>query len=117
MAKNFALVFYHSEKWKRCRNAYIQERLLVDGGLCEECHKEHGYIVHHTIILNAKNINNPEITLNPKHLKYVCKTCHDNYEGHGVGKKKKQTKARFDKNGEPIDIRTIPPYLKNTTTL
>lgn len=109
MAQNFAKTFYHSDKWKRCKNAYIQQRYLIDGGLCEECHNEQGYIVHHKIYLNKNNINDPLITLNPDNLEYVCKRCHDKFEGHGVGKSKQKSKAKFNSNGEPVDVRPHPP--------
>ena len=36
--KQWAEAFYKSFKWQRCRAAYIADRLLIDGGLCEECH-------------------------------------------------------------------------------
>ena len=73
--------------------------MLIDGGLCEECKQEQGYIVHHKIYLTEQNINNPLISLNPDNLKYVCKRCHDSYDGHGVGSK---LKVVFDESGQPI---------------
>ena len=101
MAKAFAKSFYKSSAWARCRQAYINNRLLFDGGLCEECKKQLGYIVHHTIILNVNNVNNPDISLNHKYLKLVCKECHDKYDGHGVVKQSKQ-RLVFDKVGQPL---------------
>ncbi len=38
MAKGFAKIFYNSARWKRCRDSYIQQRRIIDGGMCEECH-------------------------------------------------------------------------------
>ena len=99
--REFAKQFYKSEQWQKCRNAYKQNRMLIDGGLCEECHINQGYIVHHIIHLTEKNINDPQITLNANNLKYVCKECHDQYEGHGVVKKKKPMICSFDENGMP----------------
>ena len=64
--KKWAEKFYNSKKWKCCRNAYISERILIDGGLCEVCGESTGYIVHHKISLDSSNINNPEIALNNK---------------------------------------------------
>ena len=100
--KQWAKKFYHSDKWQRCRKAYIQQRMLIDGGLCEECKQEQGYIVHHKTYLTEKNINDPMISLNPDNLKYVCKECHDRYDGHGVGSK---LRVVFDSNGQPIKRR------------
>lgn len=107
MAKEWSKAFYNSKAWKRCRDSYIASRIAVDGGTCEECREEQGYIVHHTNILTPKNINNPDITLNHKLMKYVCKSCHDKYEGHGVGHDKVKPLCIFDENGQPISLREI----------
>ncbi len=101
MAREFAKAFYKSKAWKSCRDSYIAQRRLIDGGLCEECHDEQGYIVHHKIHLTPQNISDPNITLNHSNLKYVCKNCHDCYEGHGVGTYVPLL-ALFDENGMPI---------------
>lgn len=97
MARNFAKTFYSSTRWQKCRASYIAERKSIDGGLCEICRKKHGYIVHHKILLTPQNINQPLITLSFKNLMYVCKSCHDEFEGHGIGKTFR--KIRFDENG------------------
>ena len=82
MAKEFAKSFYNSKKWLKAREEYIAERILVDGGLCEDCHQQLGYIVHHKAELTPDNINNLDITLNKNNFSYVCKACHDKKEGH-----------------------------------
>ena len=69
--------FYKSRPWKLARQAYIDYRMAVDGGLCEVCHEEPGLIVHHEIWLDDDNCNDPEISLNPKYFKYECQTCHN----------------------------------------
>lgn len=102
MAKDFAKPVYKSKRWLLCRGAYIDHRILVDGGLCEECHEALGYIVHHKILLTAENINDPEIVYNFDYLEYVCKQCHDQFEGHGVGGKSITALIKFDDNGDPI---------------
>ena len=107
MAKDFSKSFYNSKKWKRCRDSYIEIRIGVDGGMCEECGKRLGYIVHHEILLTETNINNPNVSLNHEYMKYVCKECHDQYEGHGVGHKKVAALCIFDEEGQPISIREI----------
>lgn len=117
MAQEWAKSFYKSTAWIKCRKAYIDERTLIDGGLCEECKKNPGYIVHHKITLTQDNINNPEISLNHEHMKYVCKDCHDMYDGHGLNKGIKPL-CVFDDNGQPISLREIdniynPPSKNN----
>ena len=69
--------FYRSRAWKLARQAYINARLALDGGLCEVCHEEPGLIVHHTIWLDDVNCNDPEVSLNPRLFKYECQTCHN----------------------------------------
>lgn len=105
MSKPFAKAFYNSKAWKLCRDSYIAERIMIDGGLCEECQKNLGYIVHHKMPLTPDNINNPDITLNHKLFRYVCKDCHDLYEGHGVGRDKTKALCIFDESGQPISLR------------
>ena len=115
MAQEWAKEFYKSTKWLRCRNAYIQHRIMVDGGLCEECHNKPGYIVHHKEMLTANNILNPEISLNNSNLEYVCKDCHDLFEGHGIRRHGVAPLCRFDADGQPISLRDIdrcPPDFK-----
>jgi len=107
MAKDYAKTFYNTAAWAKCRRAYILSRMMVDGGLCEECYTAQGYIVHHKIFLDQNNIKNTEISLNFDNLEYVCKQCHDNFEGHGIGHKKVQSLVRFDAEGNPISMRDI----------
>ena len=47
-----------------------------------------GYIVHHLVTLTPENIGNPAVSLNHSLLAYVCKECHDAYEGHGLNRGK-----------------------------
>lgn len=106
MAKDFAVDFYHSKKWKAARTAYIQKRILIDGGLCEICHDASGYIVHHKIKLTAANINNPQIALNDANFQYVCKKCHDTEHYADFFGKKPAKCCGFDEDGQPIP----PPF-------
>lgn len=80
MAKEFARKFYSSNTWKRCRQSYIAQRIMIDGGLCEKCQKQPGKIVHHKRWLTPENINNPIIALNHDNLEYVCQDCHNKIE-------------------------------------
>lgn len=106
MAKEWAKAFYKTKRWQKCKNAYISKRIGIDGGLCEECCDRPGYIVHHRITLTENNITDPDICLNENHLEYVCKICHDMFEGHGLNKRIKPL-CRFDENGQPIPMREI----------
>lgn len=108
MAKEYAKPFYNSKKWKKCKESYIANRIMIDGGLCEECHEAAGYIVHHKINLTVDNIKDPDVALNHNYLEYVCKKCHDQFDGHGVGNKNKYKPLfAFDEQGQPISLREI----------
>lgn len=109
MAKEFAKAFYKSKAWESCRCAYIRDRIRIDGGMCEVCHINLGYIVHHKVGLTPDNINNHDVSLNWENLSWECKTCHDEHEGHGVKNKKAGLMVAFDSTGQPVPI---PPYLK-----
>ena len=93
--------FYHSKQWHKCRSSFIAYRRSIDGGLCQECRDRTGYIVHHRQPLTAENINDPNITLAWSNLEYVCKDCHDQFEGHGLTRALTK-KVFFDELGDPI---------------
>ena len=100
--------FYNSKAWKRCRAGFIAQRLNIDGGCCEVCNRAQGYIVHHRIHLTPTNINDPSIALDWSNLQYVCKDCHDLFDGHGLTHNKTTGVVLFDDSGCPIG-RTSPP--------
>ena len=100
MAKEWAKAFYKSKAWRKCREAYIAERIIIDGGVCEVCKSQPGYIVHHIVPLTQKNISNPDITLSPRNLRYDCKDCHDREEAHAFIAYKKG-RCVFDVSGQP----------------
>lgn len=99
MAQAWAKQFYNSKAWKSCRSSYIARRVSIDGGMCEDCKERLGYIVHHRIELTEQNIKNPYVSLNHSNLRYVCKVCHDTYDGHGVDGRKPLL-CVFDQSGQ-----------------
>lgn len=99
--QQWAATFYASARWKKCRTSYIKSRRQLDGGLCEECRDKPGFIVHHKHPLTQDNIGDPDISLSTSNLEYVCKDCHDRFEGHGVAKSLTD-KVFFDGAGDPI---------------
>ena len=67
MARDFAVRFYNSAAWARCRAAYA----LSVFGLCERC-GEAGVEVHHKVYLTPENIDYPPITLGWDNLELLC---------------------------------------------
>jgi len=94
--QDFAKEFYHSKRWHDCRKAFIAERRIIDGGLCQHCHSAPGYIVHHKIHLTPQNIGNADIALAFSNLEYVCHECH-NIEHFG-----RKMRVSFSADGKPL---------------
>lgn len=101
MAQDWALPFYNSSRWRKCRAAFISKRISIDGGLCERCHERQGYIVHHRIKLTSEVVNDDTVALNHANLMYECKQCHELEPGHGVAQKL-TARVLFDENGDAI---------------
>lgn len=101
--KEFARLFYNGSAWMSCRGSYIAKRICIDGGMCEICKENLGYIVHHKIEITPQNINDPNITLNHDNLQYVCFECHNRIHGVGVDK----SRVEFDANGNVIEKKII----------
>lgn len=101
MAKDWAEAFYKSARWKKCREAFIIGRMMIDGGMCQRCGRQLGYIVHHKIHLTPQNIDDPSVSLSLDNLEYVCKDCHD--EEHLPGHGAKATFCGFDEEGRPVE--------------
>jgi len=101
--KEYAKQFYQGRAWKQCRLSFIKKRQQIDGGMCQQCQEELGYIVHHKINLTPSNINNVEISLNHHNLEYLCKKCHDKEHGFGCGL---TATVQFDEDGN-----VMPPIV------
>lgn len=87
--KEYAKTFYLSPQWRKCRDAYVKKQ----NGICERC-GEAGTIVHHKHYLTAKNITNPNITLNFRNLELLCQDCHNKEHG-----KKRNARYIIDEAG------------------
>jgi 5-methylcytosine-specific restriction endonuclease McrA len=96
MAEGSQERFYHSALWKKCRRAYIAERVSIDGGLCMSCGKRIGSIVHHIEHLNELNVSDLDISLEPNNLSYLCVPCHNR-----IHEKKRNELIQFDEEGQP----------------
>lgn len=101
VARDFARVFYNSKAWKLCRKSFIAYRISVDGGMCEHCRTELGYICDHKEELTPDNINDPEITLNHDNLQYLCLACH-NKKTFGSAEGALRDDVMFASNGDLI---------------
>lgn len=77
MAKEYAKKFYKGKEWKKTRRSYIDKRVMIDGGMCEACKKELGYIVDHIEEITPETIYDTNITLNHGNLQYLCLSCHN----------------------------------------
>lgn len=71
--KPFAEKFYKSLAWIECRLSFMVSKFFI----CNRCGGA-ATIAHHIIYLTAKNINDPEISLNHDNLEALCHDCHNN---------------------------------------
>jgi hypothetical protein len=106
MAREFAKAFYSSKQWNKCRAAYIAHRKSIDGAMCESCHEKPGYIVHHKKELTPENINDPDIALGFKNLKYDCLECHNKEHMSQGDVAEGLVNYRFGPDGEMV---VLPP--------
>lgn len=107
MAKEYAINFYRSTAWKKCRKSFIGSRRSVDGGLCQHCMSRIGYIVDHIEEITPQNISDTDITLNHENLQFLCLECHNKK----TFQKNFSTRENlfFDENGQ---LREVPPLKK-----
>ena len=77
MAQSFARRLYTSKAWIDLRFNLIIER----GPICQRCNKvmvdTSKLIGHHSVTLTPQNINDINITLNPKMIELICFDCHN----------------------------------------
>ena len=116
MSKLFAKPFYASKAWQSCRDGYITQRIMIDGGMCEGCHEQPGEELHHKIFLTPANIDDGNITLNHDNLIWLCKDCHFKVHRDAImqGFANSRTKRvlneagyYFDDDGELQQTRTV----------
>ena len=74
--------FYTSKEWRKLRQMLMSERVNASGEItCAECGKPiiKGYdcIAHHIKEINATNLNDPSVTLNPLNILLVHMKCHN----------------------------------------
>ena len=71
MAKAFAKSFYNSQAWRDTRKQVLRRDLYT----CVYC-PNRAEEVHHIVPLDALNISDYNISLNPDNLISLCGTCH-----------------------------------------
>ena len=95
MAQEWAIKFYNSTAWEKCRSAYIQSVF----GLCEKCGRP-GVIVHHKEKLTPVNINDPNVTLSFENLEYLCQDCHNREHSRSATAEG----TMFDSKGDLVEV-------------
>lgn len=98
MARDFAKQFYCSAAWDKCRKSFIAERIATDGGFCQQCGSNLGFIVHHKVKLTPENIKDPRVALAHSNLMFVCLDCHNMIHMADIHK----GIVRFDEHGQPL---------------
>lgn len=101
--------FYTSNEWRKFRETFIAERLARDGELIDEETSEaiidpSRAVLHHRIHLTEENVNNREISLNPKNIELVSEQTHikihDRFNCNGrkiyIAKRAEDVKIKYD---------------------
>jgi 5-methylcytosine-specific restriction endonuclease McrA len=96
MAQDYAIGFYNSTAWIKCRTGYMQGQNYI----CEKC-KGVATICHHIIEITEDNINDVNITLSWDNLMAVCLDCHNKIHGNN---EITQEGLRFDDKGNLVKI-------------
>lgn len=71
MAQDYAVSFYKSTEWEKCRDAFMESKNYI----CERCGGL-AKICHHKTYITPQNINDPNITLSWDNLEALCQDCH-----------------------------------------
>lgn len=107
MARDFSSPFYHSQSWRKTREAYFR----FQNGLCERCKREgrltQGAIVHHKEHLTPQNIDDPSISLSFDNLELLCRDCHaaEHPEIYAPkAKPSRPSRIAFDEDGNVIRL-------------
>jgi 5-methylcytosine-specific restriction protein A len=95
VARDFAIKFYNSKEWKKCRESFKESKFHI----CNRC-GEPGEEVHHIIYLSPDNINDPYITLSWDNLELLCQSCHS--KEHMSKYDVVRDDVMFDEKGELI---------------
>lgn len=77
MAKEYAIGFYNSTGWIKCRNTFMDSKYYM----CESC-GELAKICHHKKHITPMNISDPSITLSWSNLMALCHECHQKIHGN-----------------------------------
>lgn len=91
--------FYNSKEWRKVSTAYMNSKYYI----CERCGAP-AKICHHRTWLNAENVKDPLIALNPDNLEALCIECH-NKEHSGKNQYRRGRNmgdTHFNENGELV---------------
>lgn len=96
MARAFAEGFYHSKRWIKCRNGFMQSKNYI----CERCGNI-ATICHHIEHLSESNIDDPSVALSWDNLQSLCLDCHNRIHGKS---EITQQGLKFDQGGNLIKV-------------
>lgn len=103
--------FYTSTEWRKLRQALMNERVNERGELiCAECGKPilKGYdcCAHHVTEINAQNLNDVSITLNPENILLLHTACHNAVHNRFGGRMKSWQRKVYYVWGAPMSGKT-----------
>lgn len=98
MAREFSKRFYNSKAWNDLARLIREQRHYI----CDRCGKPGATQVHHIIELTPDNINDPNVSLNPRNLQLLCHDCHNAI--HGRFKEAGGRSYTYDSTGHVVAV-------------
>ena len=89
--------FYNSKAWRKLSKAFLNSKNYI----CERCGNP-AELAHHKVYLNAENISDYAVSLNPDLLESLCKNCHNAEHFGGGGAVVKG--LHFDEKGDLCEL-------------
>ena len=111
--------FYAGDDWANCKAQVLNERLKGDAVYCEHCgeailknfnpqekNNAGAMVFHHTIPLTAANMNNADISINPRRIQILHWSCHNIVHGRFSGQNTQPEKKVYLITGAPCSGKT-----------
>lgn len=111
--------FYASDDWSACKAQVVNDRLRGGAIYCEHCgeiilktfnaqekNNAGAMVFHHTIPLTRANVNNADISINPRRIQILHWSCHNIVHGRFSGQNTQPEKKVYIITGAPCSGKT-----------
>lgn len=111
--------FYASDEWASCKARVLNERIKGGAVYCEHCgeivlkdfnprerNNAGAMVFHHTTILTLANVNNADISINPRRIQILHWACHNIVHGRFSGQNTQPEQKVYLITGAPCSGKT-----------